>query len=228
MTRDGDSAGKPFSEYDRPSVAVDVAVLTYCDGALRVLVVEHEKLGGRALPGTFLHSGERLADAAERALHDKAGLSGASFRQLRMFDDPDRDDRGWVISMAHTAVLPSNDLPTDATLVPVVDGHAAERLLFDHADMVRLAVDNLRNRYAERVDPDCLLGEQFTMLQLNELYRVVFGLERLQKDSFRRHVIGALEPTAAWSTEGAGRPAELFRRAGEAPISPRAAALFAE
>ncbi len=220
------SPGNTFADYDRPSVAVDVAVLTYRDGALQVLVVEHAVLGGRALPGTFLHSGERLADAAERALRDKAGLAGAAFRQLAMFDDPQRDDRGWVISMAHTAVLPASALPADSALVPVSDGHATEGLLFDHADMVRLAVKDLRDRYAERVDPDRLLGEQFTVLQLNELYRVIFGLEKLQKDSFRRHVIAALAPTEELVTTGAGRPAELFRRRGEARLSPKAAALF--
>ncbi|MGW5073019.1 NUDIX hydrolase [Rhodococcus sp. NPDC004095] len=220
------SRSKAFSDYDRPSVAVDVAVLTYRDGVLRVLVVEHEKLGGRALPGTFLHSGERLADAAERALRDKAGLAGAAFRQLAMFDDPRRDDRGWVISMAHTAVLPAKTLPADAVLVAVADGETSEDLLFDHADMVRLAVDDLRGRYAQRVDPDGLLGEKFTMLALNELYRVVFGLDKLQKDSFRRHVIAALEPTEELVSTGAGRPAELFRRNGEACLSPKAAALF--
>lgn len=226
MTRYTDSAGKTFADYDRPSVAVDVAVLTYRDGELQVLVVEHGKLGGRALPGTFLHSGERLADAAERALRDKAGLSGAGFRQLAMFDDPHRDDRGWVISMAHTAVLPAGALPETTLLVEAVDGEVTEDLLFDHADMVRLAVADLRERYAQQVDPDGLLGEKFTMLELNELYRVVFGLERLQKDSFRRHVIGALEPTDELVTAGAGRPAELFRRAGDASLSAKAATLF--
>lgn len=129
----------------------------------------------------MLHSGERLADAAERALRDEAGLAGAAFRQLAMFDDPQRDDRGWVISMAHTAVLPASALPVDAALVPVSDGHATEGLLFDYADMVRLAVKDLRDRYAEQVDPDRLLGEQFTVLQLNELYRVVVGLENRRR-----------------------------------------------
>ncbi len=222
-----DSSGRSFADYDRPSVAVDVAVLTYRDGALRVLVVEHETLGGRALPGTFLHAGERLADAAERTLRHKAGLAGTAFRQLAMFDDPQRDDRGWVISMAHTAAVPAADLPVDALLVTVSGGEVSEDLLFDHADMVELAVDDLRFRCAQQIDPDGLLGEKFTMLALNDLYRTVFGLARLQKDSFRRHVIGALEPTDELVTTGAGRPAELFRRRGAAALSAKAAALFA-
>lgn len=222
-----DSDGKALTDYARPSVAVDVAVLTYRDGAVHVLAVEHAQLGRLALPGTFLHEGERLADAADRALHDKAALTGTRFRQLAMFDDPHRDDRGWVISLAHTAVLPADELPPDARLIEVVDGGVAESMAFDHADMVRLAVDDLRDRCSRNLDPDGLLGERFTMLELNEFYRTVFGLDRLQKDSFRRHVVAALDPTDELASTGAGRPPELFRRRGDAALSPKAAALFA-
>ena len=63
-----------LTDYPRPSVAVDVAVLTVRDDILQVVVVDHRP-GGPALPGTFLHAGERLSDAAARALHDKATLS---------------------------------------------------------------------------------------------------------------------------------------------------------
>ena len=84
---------KPLTDYPRPSVAVDVAVLTVRSHELHVLVVEH-RLGGLALPGSFLHEGETLATAAERALLSKAGLGGVAFRQLHVFDDPERDDRG--------------------------------------------------------------------------------------------------------------------------------------
>ncbi|TQF67190.1 NUDIX hydrolase [Rhodococcus spelaei] len=225
MTEWRDTSGSTLTDYPRPSVAVDVAVLTCRDDVLQVVVVEH-RLGESALPGTFLHEGERLADAAVRALRDKAGLTGTRFHQLALFDDPDRDNRGWVISMAHTAVIPFGDLPEGADLVEVHDGEAAQDLAFDHADMVRLAVDDLRTRYAERVDPDRLLGESFTVLQLRRLYEAVFGLT-LQKDSFRRHVRDALEATERRESDGAGRPAEVFRRRGEARLSAKAAVLFA-
>lgn len=140
-----DTKGRTLGDYTRPSVAVDVAVLSYSDGALRVLVVEHRR-GTLALPGTFLHEGELLTDAAERALHTKAGLVGTQFHQLAMFDDPFRDERGWVLSMAHAAVVPAQDLPPSAILVDVSNGTVEHELAFDHADMVRLAVEDLRLR----------------------------------------------------------------------------------
>ncbi|WP_068166749.1 NUDIX hydrolase [Rhodococcus phenolicus] len=224
MSERQDHPDRAFTAYDRPSVAVDVAVLTYLDGELRVLVVDH-RLGGRALPGTFLHRGERLADAAERALRDKARITGLKFRQLRMFDDPGRDERGWVISMAHTAAVPVTELPPDATLPAVDSGVVDDELAFDHADMVRLAVDDLRARYAAQADPDRLLGDEFTVLDLRRLYEVVFD-RSLQKDSFRRHVVDALDTTGRLSHPGQGRPAELFRRRGAAVLPAQAAVLL--
>ncbi|MFZ2173660.1 MAG: NUDIX hydrolase, partial [Rhodococcus sp. (in: high G+C Gram-positive bacteria)] len=153
------------------------------------------------------------------------GLSGIQFHQLAVFDDPDRDERGWVISMAHTAAVPFAALPEDAVLMRVIDGKPEQSLAFDHDDMVRLAVDDLRDRYTQQVDPARFLGESFTVLELRQLYEVIFGRE-LQKDSFRRHFIGALASTGETSNPGNGRPAEVFRRAGDGRLPAQAAVLL--
>lgn len=200
---------KALTDYPRPSVAVDVAVLTVVDDAVQVLVVEHAR-GGRALPGTFLHPGERLADAADRALRDKAGLVGVHFHQLAMLDDPERDDRGWVLSMAHSAAVPARSVPDGAILVSVTD---TAELAFDHATIVEMAVDDLRRRYAQAVDPARLIGDEFTVLELRRLYEVIYG-RRYPKDTFRRHMSIGLEPTGELRREGTGRPAEIYRRSG--------------
>ncbi|MCA1008234.1 NUDIX hydrolase [Rhodococcus hoagii] len=214
---------KPLTDYPRPSVAVDVAVLTVDDRGLGVVVVDGPR--GLALPGTFLHPGERLSDAAERALNTKAGLTGTDFHQLAMFDAPDRDDRGWVLSMAHGAALPSDRLPHDVRLVHIEDRTADEPLAFDHAAMVSRAVDDLRARYARHVDPSGLLPDEFTVLELRRLYEAVYG-RSLPKDTFRRLVVDALETTGRTRSGGAGRPAEVFRRTG-AELPAGAAALLA-
>jgi len=70
----------------------------------------------------------------------KANVRGLHPRQLHVFDDPDRDDRGWVLSVAHVQVVRPEQLAarfTDTTrLVPV---HAPGRLPYDHVDIVALA-----------------------------------------------------------------------------------------
>lgn len=214
---------RALTDYPRPSVAVDVAVVTERTGSLFVVVVESPR--GLALPGTFLHPGERLADAASRALQSKAELTGLAFHQIGMFDDPARDDRGWVLSMAHGGVVPSSALPETAQLVRIDHGCATQHLAFDHGDMVTLSVEDLRRRYASRIDPGHLLGETFTLLELRRLYETVYDNE-IPKDTFRRHVASVLDGTGDTSTAGGGRPAELYRRKVDSTLPESAAALF--
>jgi 8-oxo-dGTP diphosphatase len=209
-----DHHGKSLTDYDRPSVAVDTAALTIDDQRLAVLTVRGQG-GEPVLPGTFLHPGERLRDAARRALAEKAALRDVAIEQLAMFDDPNRDHRGWVLSMAHTAAVPRDRLPDDARLIPVVAGAVRERLGYDHDAMVTLAVTKLRGRYAETVDPAHFLGDTFTVLDLRRLYEAIFD-RSFPKDTFRRHVLDGLLSTGETTTAGGGRPAELFRRSGVA------------
>ncbi|RRQ25727.1 NUDIX domain-containing protein [Rhodococcus sp. Eu-32] len=217
------TAGRSLTDYPRPSVAVDVAVLTVHDGVLKVVVVPSPR--GDALPGTFLHPGERLADAADRALRTKAGLGGLEFHQIGMFDAPDRDERGWVLSMAHGATIAVDALTSSIDLVDIEHGSATKPLAFDHGEMVTLSVNDLRRRYASRIDPGRLLGETFTLLELRRLYEVVFDTE-IPKDTFRRHVTSALEGTGTTSIAGGGRPAELYRRRAAAVLPESASVLF--
>ncbi len=205
-----DSAGKALTDYARPSIAVDVAVLTVEGDRLKVLVIDSDR--GPSLPGTFLHPGETLRDAAARALDAKAGLTGLGFHQLGMYDDPHRDDRGWVLSMAHSAAAARQFLPGGARLADIEGTEVSGTLAFDHGAMVTHAVRDLRLRYSgDSIDPDHLLPQQFTLLALRRLHEVIFERD-LPKDTFRRRVIGNLEGTGERSSAETGRPAELFRR----------------
>lgn len=203
-----DSSGKSLADYPRPSVAVDVAVLTVDSDHLAVLAVDSER--GPALPGTFLHPRETLRDAAARALASKAAITGLDFHQLGMFDDPDRDDRGWVLSMAHGAAIAHEKLAGAARLVNITDTEVDEHLAFDHNDIVTEAVLDLRRRYRADPDPDHLLPAQFTLLELRRLHETIFARD-FPKDTFRRRFINALEGTGERSSAETGRPAELFR-----------------
>lgn len=220
MNQFRDSAGKTLTDYPRPSVAVDTAVLTVPDGAttLHVLLVKRagsHDAGAWALPGTFLHEGERLVDAVLRSLRDKAGIQGTSPKQLHVFDDPTRDDRGWVISVAHLDVVPWPRLAPVATgrddvrLVPVDD---ATNLPFDHDTIVTLAVTTLREAYTDKPDPHRLLPDEFTLLQLRRLHEAVMG-RPLAKDTFRRTMQPHLTPTDRFSSGEVGKPARIYHLA---------------
>lgn len=206
-----DAHGKKLTDYPRPSVAVDTAVLTVDGGELRVLL--DVSAGLRRLPGAFLREGELLADAVRRSLAQKVSVTGVEPAQLRVFDALDRDDRGRVLAVAHLAVVPIDRLAeASGTLAPV---EGLTGLHFDHDEIVRIAADRLRIRYRERPDPDHLLGASFTLPALQSTHEAVLG-ERLPRDTFRRRMTLQLRETGVRVTGSVGKPPRTFAR-GDAP-----------
>ena len=209
-----DGSGRALTDYPRPSVAVDTAVLTLDEAGAGLLVLQVRRNDGPgwALPGTFLHEGERLAEAVDRSLREKAGVDGLAPRQLHVFDDPGRDDRGWVLSVAHLVVVRPERLasrhPERTRLVPT---SRPGRLPHDHGGIIARAVADLRPRYAAAPDPDGLLPDEFTLRELRLAHEAVAG-EPLQRDRFRRGMEPHLESTGELTSGVRGRPAELFRR----------------
>lgn len=207
-----DADGKRLTDYPRPSVAVDTAVLTVpAGGPLSVLQVLDAVDGDWRLPGTFVHEGERLASAVLRSLSTKAGVTGLAPEQLHVFDDPSRDDRGWVLSVAHLDVVPASALEPDgsrARIVPVADTLG---MVHGHDDIVAFAVARLRAAYSDAPDPNGLLDEPFTMTELRRVHEAVRG-EALLPDSFRRAMLPMLTATEAKRAEGPGKPATRYRR----------------
>lgn len=210
-------------DYPRPSVAVDTAVLTVADGSVCVLLVRREEdhqHGKWALPGTFLRERETLADAVLRCLREKAGISGRVPRQLQVFDEPDRDDRGWALSVAHVDVVPLTDLEealkSDGVRLASATGEPdlIARLPYGHAAIVAKAVEWLRAAYAEAPDPGALLDEPFTLRDLRDLHETVAG-GTLMRDTFRRFMEPRLSGTGRMSDGTRGRPSRLWRRGDE-------------
>jgi 8-oxo-dGTP diphosphatase len=109
------------SRFDRPSVTVDVVILTLREGHLEALLVkrkEHPFLNYWSLPGGFVQMHESLDEAAARVLRQKAGLEGVVgdtrweepgqpiyLEQLYTFGNPQRDPRMRVISVAYYALV---------------------------------------------------------------------------------------------------------------------------
>ena len=202
--QDGSTA---FSDYPRPSVAVDTAVLTVADRQLCVGVLRDDRSDQLRLPGTFLHEDETLADSVRRSLREKAGIDGVEPEQLHVFDDPRRDNRGWVLSVAHVAVVRPGALGA-LTPLPVVDAHGLD---FDHDEIVRQAAKWMRADYAEHPDPAALLTEPFTIAALRGVHEAVAG-ERLQPDTFRRRMLPSLHDVDQRRRGGVGKPAALYAR----------------
>ena len=147
----------------------------------------------------------------QRCLREKAGVDGTRPRQLHVFDKPDRDDRGWVLSVAHMDVvrpeLLDGRIEEKTRIVPADD---LGILPYDHTAIIRQAVETVRASYELAPDPERLLAEPFTILQLRLMHEAVVG-RPFQRDTFRRLMEPQLVGTGRTTAGARGRPAELFR-----------------
>lgn len=132
--------------FPRPMVTVDAVVLSR-EQTPRVLLVErkHAPFAGHwALPGGFVDMEEPLDMAVARELHEETGIGGVSFRQLHTFGAPGRDPRGRTISVAYLGVVEAPQPPRGGDDAARAAWHPAEEppaLAFDHADILRMALD---------------------------------------------------------------------------------------
>ena len=240
-TRSADEL-KFLADYDagawpRPSLRVDVVLLTVLDDALRTVLYRrsrHPDQGRWALPGAWVGVDEGLESAAARALRDGAGLEGVFLEQLYTFGRLDRDPRTRVVSSAwYALVLPGALTGTTGVVADVHVPWAGEAggpvecrdedgeglpLAFDHAHMLGTAVQRIRGKLAYVPLALELLPVAFTLRQARRVHEAVLG-RPLNKDSFRRTLLasGLIEPTGGRSS-GVGRPAALYRaRPGARP-----------
>lgn len=96
------------SQFERPSVTVDVVLLTLHAGRLEVLLVkrgEHPFKDFWSLPGSFVGTRESLDAAAARVLCDKGGLEEVYLEPLYTFGAPERDRRTRILSVAYYGLV---------------------------------------------------------------------------------------------------------------------------
>ena len=226
-TRDaGVPAGYDPSQFPAFAVTVDVVILTMSDGRLQLLLVRRGVPpfeGMWAIPGGFKRPTETLDEAASRELREETGVDGARMlRQFGAYGDPGRDPRMNVVTIAYFAVLREvRDVvggtdAADAALIPasdLLDGKL--ELAFDHARIVRDAVERVRLDLELTGLATAFVGRTFTLAELRAVYEAVWGVQ-LDGANFRRSVVaeeGWVIPTGrrARSGPGGGRPAELYR-----------------
>ena len=219
-------------------IAVDVVLFTVrvevpIERAWQVLLVkpaDRAFAGKWSFPGVLVHRDETFDRAARRALGTKAGLDPAHWylEQLGTFGAPERDSRGRVVSVAHVALQRSDELTLapDRSVVRVewvpVRGLPAESLAFDHADILRVAMNRTQSKLRYSWLAFQLLPETFTLPELRSVYSAILdpALLRLNTGNFKKafsplFASEVLVPVGRRATGGrVGRPGDLYRFTG--------------
>ena len=107
-----------IQQYDRPSVAADIAVFTIRSEEensyrrepkpnLSLLLIrrgEHPFMNCWALPGGFMRPQETIEECAYREITEETNLTPVALMNIGVFSQPDRDPRGRIMSHAFLSI----------------------------------------------------------------------------------------------------------------------------
>lgn len=206
-------------EFWRPSVATDCVIFGFSAQQLKVLLIQRNvdpHKGKWALPGGFLREDDASAeDCALRELREETGLALTNDRiwQLCVSSQIDRDPRTRVISLSFVALVEPDEVKggDDASDARWFNIDEIPPLAFDHAQIFEKAKEALKQRiHFEPIGYD-LLGEEFTLPQVQALYETIQGV-KYDRRNFARKILtsGFLIPLGKKVTGTAHRAPYLF------------------
>ena len=174
------------------SITIDCVIFGFQNGNLEVLLVKHARgirKGEWGLPGGWIKKEEGIDKAATRLLQDLTGLENIFLEQLKAFGDPDRFPMGRIITIGYYALVnkeiynvKAGFTASEAEWFKVKD---IPNLIYDHGEILRYSLQQLRRRVRQAPIGFNLLPEKFTLLQLMQLYEAILDIE-MDKPNFRR------------------------------------------
>ena len=186
---------KPFTAYKNPSMAVDLVVFGYHENSLSVLLLNRKEEPFKdswTLPGGFLQMEESFLQTCTRILSTKLGLDNLFLEQLYSFDDPSRDPRGRVISVAYFALINPGKFKIVAGKmandVKWFDIGEMPVLGFDHSSIYEMALQRLKSKILYYPVGFELLDDLFTLPELHELYECILDIA-IDRRNFRRKIL---------------------------------------
>ena len=216
------------------SVSIDCVIFGFHDGQMKVLLLRWKGTEEWCLPGGRIRHGENMGAAAYRNLQQRTGLSEVFLQQFHTFGDAARYSLQETLAKLDLPIeagkeLISRDVSVGyyalvefANVTPTPDFFTEEcrwwdvsqvpTLLFDHNEMITLALKTLRRQLSYQPIGYNLLPDKFTMPDLQQLYETILG-QSLDRRNFQKRMLGygILERLEERKIGGAHKAPYLYR-----------------
>nr|WP_263327174.1 NUDIX hydrolase [Neobacillus sp. Marseille-Q6967] len=151
---------------------------------------QNMEAGKWALPGGFVRPGETAFQAAERKLLEETGVDRLRIKHFGIYDSPNRDPRGWIISNAHyvianEAALKNRKQTYDASDIQLFTMEEALELdlAFDHRQIIDDAIWFIKKDMALTTLAKHFLPEEFVLSELQGVLLTVLDDPSIATDA---------------------------------------------
>ena len=217
-----------------PHISVDCAVFGFDFRQLSVLLVKRQAVEGDAEPGKMKLPGNPITDfedldrSAYRILRELTGLERIYLKHFAVFSSPERlqppSDLEWLrrmsgmnvermITVAYYSLIKINGSPLSLSESSQwVNVDELPQLTFDHNEIIKRAVEQLRREMLTEPVGFELLPKKFTIRQLQTLHEVLLG-QKIDNRNFRKQILKLkyIVPLDERERDVAHKPAQLYR-----------------
>jgi ADP-ribose pyrophosphatase YjhB (NUDIX family) len=222
-----------------PGISVDCVIFGFHEDQLKVLLLKFQNTHVWSLAGGFVGIEENVDQAAARVLLERTGLSDIYLEQFYTFGDLERNDRAaeehrgvnsamgitdhdlyWMakryITIGYYALVDYSKVVVNpgefSDAAEWVDIAALPHLFLDHNKIVNKALESLRQSLDEKLVVFNLLGDTFTMSDIQMVYETILG-KKLVRTNFQRKMLSLdiLERIEKKFTGGAHKAPYVYR-----------------
>ncbi|KUE81238.1 DNA mismatch repair protein MutT [Aeromonas schubertii] len=195
-------------------MSLDVVVLRLREEQIELLLERRDRppcLDALQLPALRIDEGrDRDLESALDRLLQEWGLGNSYREQVCSLGSRDRDPRGWSTTLVYLSLVSPTTELARGRWYPL-QSLPTLRLAFDHVQLIARALERLRVKSRYSTLPVHLLGEEFTLSELQRAYEIILQTP-MNTAAFRKRIHRAdiLCDTGRKRT-GKQRPAILYR-----------------
>lgn len=186
-----------MSSYENPMLTIDNTLFTVYDNELRILLVKRSinpYMGLWSLPGGFVDPNidKSTEETAKRKLLEKSGVKPNYLEQLESFSGPNRDPRGFSVTLVYFALIGYQQASVHINTVDDAEWISINQLkemelAFDHKKIIEIALQRLQQKTLYSMVPAFCLPELFTISDLKRVIEIIIE-KPIQRKSLMRRV----------------------------------------
>jgi 8-oxo-dGTP diphosphatase len=233
-------------EYEKPSLTVDIVLMCYNkeEDQLKVLLIQrksHPYRNSWALPGGFVERNESTGESVLRETQEETGvvISKENIEQLHTFSTPDRDPRGWVVTVSYLAFIGEEPLiagddakevqwftvERNGQMIHLTSGEVAisldlqtgissgkDTLAFDHSEIILKAFNRVVNKMEHEPQVLQVLGKDFTITEARKVFAKFLGIDfkSIDHSNFKKAMLQYFDEIGERPV-GIGRPSKIYQ-----------------